>query len=616
MFGSSKRARKNGDVACIFVHAGAGYHSVQNEHIHLAACNDAAKSAMALMRNGGSAVDAVEMAIKILEDREITNAGYGSNLSMDGVVECDAVVVDHFGRSGGAGAVAQIKNPISLARMLLDHTTRTLSLRRVPPNLLVGQGATDFAYEHHMPVLPLDQLVSPSAGDRWRRWKSDLVKAEASRRREEAERYGRSPVTSEHDLMSYMREHDDQETLRRSHTKAMMVGMQYEAQPQPLSPPQSDDRQETEDSMPLSQTTSNFSTRNYDTPYSIPDAPEESFDPEGPPGMGRMLSDPSKSPFANSTVQMMPTSGSGDVRHQGRADGGLYMHGHQGSGMDLSDQHVLQSSHTAVWNDGSSGSDSNSTPTASHGSFRSAVSMLRGKASTRAHPTSVPNAPIGRQSSAPQISNNSTRRLPPTQLPLHDGAQIDEDIVTDTVGAVAIDQYGNIACGASSGGIGMKHRGRIGPAALVGIGAAVIPVDPEDTDKTCVATVTSGTGEHMGTTGAAGVCSERLYHGLRKGPGGRYEEAGDDEAVRGFIERDFMGHPSVKQSHSSGAIGILSVKKTVDGAYLYFGHNTDSFALASMHADELRPVCTMSRSTGSGVIAQGGRAIRFRRKKV
>ena len=596
---------------------------------------------MAMLRNGCSAVDAVEIAIKILEDREITNAGYGSNLSMDGVVECDAVVVDQFGRSGGAGAVArtpvytpngwilftdtisEVKNPISLARMLLDHTTRTLSLRRVPPNLLVGQGATDFAYENHMPVLPLDVLVSPAAGDRWRRWKSDLVKAEQHKRRDEAERYGMSPVTSEQDLLSYMEEHHDQEGLRRKHTQSMMVGMPYDTQP--LSPPQSDDRQEMDRGyVPLSYAASSLSSSKYETPYSTPGPPEESFDPEGPPGMGMgMLADPSRSPFANSTVQMMPTSGSGDLRHQGRADGGLYMHDNNGSAMDLSDLggadhellgHTSQSSHTLDWHDAPSGSESDSTTTATHGGFCPVDSSLRGEGARRDHPCSTSSWTTERQPHAPYSSKDSARASPNNQLPLHDGAQIDEDIVTDTVGAVAIDQYGNIACGASSGGIGMKHRGRIGPAALVGIGAAVIPIEADDPDRTCVATVTSGTGEHMGTTGAAGVCSERLYHGLRKGPGGRYQEADDDEAIRSFIERDFMGHPSVKQSHSSGAIGILSVKKTNDGAILYFGHNTDSFALASMHADEQKPVCTMSRSKGNGVIAQGGRMIRFRRR--
>jgi len=64
--------------------------------------------AMRVLRQGGSAVDAVETAIKVLEDKEITNAGFGSNLSIEGVVEGDATIVDYLGRSGACGATPRI----------------------------------------------------------------------------------------------------------------------------------------------------------------------------------------------------------------------------------------------------------------------------------------------------------------------------------------------------------------------------------------------------------------------------------------------------------------------------------------------------------------------------
>jgi taspase (threonine aspartase 1) len=77
----------------------------------------------------------------------------------------------------------------------------------------------------------------------------------------------------------------------------------------------------------------------------------------------------------------------------------------------------------------------------------------------------------------------------------------------------------------------------------------------------------------------------------------------------------YLGHPSVKHSNSAGAIGILGLKKMNGGMLLYFGHNTDSFAMASMSSDESSPKCTMSRSNGNGQIAQGGRMLSLRRNK-
>jgi len=84
---------------------------------HQLTCSSAARMAMSILKNGDSAVAAVEAAIRVLEDKEITNAGYGSNLTIEGVVECDATIIDHLGRSGACGATASQYTRLSSSQL-------------------------------------------------------------------------------------------------------------------------------------------------------------------------------------------------------------------------------------------------------------------------------------------------------------------------------------------------------------------------------------------------------------------------------------------------------------------------------------------------------------------
>jgi beta-aspartyl-peptidase (threonine type) len=127
----------------IAIHGGAGVEpdklTAADRKAHEAALKEALDTGTAILAKGGTAMDAVEQTIRVLEDNPLYNAGKGAVFNSEGKHELDASIMD--GKTGKAGAVAgvtKVKNPISLARLVMTQTRHVL---------LQGAGAEKFADE-------------------------------------------------------------------------------------------------------------------------------------------------------------------------------------------------------------------------------------------------------------------------------------------------------------------------------------------------------------------------------------------------------------------------------------------------------------------------------------
>jgi len=118
-----------------------------------AALHRALSAGAAVLADGGAAVDAVEAAVRVLEDDPHFNSARGAVLTFDGRVELDAAIMD--GRDRSAGAVAGVsgaRHPVSLARAVKDHS---------PHVLLTGAGADTFGREQGVEQAGEDWFVIP-----------------------------------------------------------------------------------------------------------------------------------------------------------------------------------------------------------------------------------------------------------------------------------------------------------------------------------------------------------------------------------------------------------------------------------------------------------------------
>jgi taspase (threonine aspartase 1) len=382
-----------------------------------------------------------------------------------------------------------------------------------------------------VPELPHDALVSPAAKERWVKWHQDLKLAERKARKNGQHPYCwkiREATTAE-DLA-------EQERLRREHTKNMLRYSQQSGADSPITFKQSiyyaiDDDSSTSPSN-RSGLNSDYSMASYTTGARTARPELVSSDPAPDLLLARPASieESSRSAFINSTQKIPTLNQLRKPRASGHPPIDLIAEDGMMADVGRAGFHARRS-----WGDGS-GEESESS---------SATMMMSPEAEKTAALSNVYKDPDATHTSRRGILEAETAPhttlTPIASMPLHSRLDQKEDHITDTVGAVAVDGWGNIACAASSGGIGMKYRGRVGPAALVGVGTAVIPKNPDDPDGTCVATVTSGTGEHMATTMAATVCAERLYQSVRKQKSGEYAEVTEDEALRSMIENEFMG---------------------------------------------------------------------------
>ena len=142
----------------LLIHGGAWAMPDDAIPAHNTGIHAALTAGWAALSRGGTAVDAVEAAVTVMEDDDTFDAGRGSFLTRDGRVQLDALLMNGADlRTGGVACVERLRNPIQAARLVLEKS---------PHVYFVGTGAERFATQHGMRLIDNTELIVPRERDR------------------------------------------------------------------------------------------------------------------------------------------------------------------------------------------------------------------------------------------------------------------------------------------------------------------------------------------------------------------------------------------------------------------------------------------------------------------
>jgi beta-aspartyl-peptidase (threonine type) len=148
----------------LVIHGGAWAIPDDMVEAHVRGVTNALAVGWRVLERGGSALDAVEETVVIMEDDETFDAGRGSFLNRDGKVQLDALIMDGATlRAGGVGCVEHLRNPVRAARKILSES---------PHVYFVGEGAEKFAALHGIPLCKNEDLIIPREVERLREYQA------------------------------------------------------------------------------------------------------------------------------------------------------------------------------------------------------------------------------------------------------------------------------------------------------------------------------------------------------------------------------------------------------------------------------------------------------------